>query len=189
MFSRTINYLNAHYILTPTQYGFRSNYSTTHAVLNIVSTYYNNIESKNYSALVLLDQAKALDTINHKILLNKLDNYGMRGVVNQFFLSFLSHRTQYVSFNNCSSSLADIEIDIPHGSSLGLLLFLLYINDLPNSVQNRPGLFADDTCLLINESTPEKLQIELNKDIISVYNWMNCNKLTFNTSKSQIKIL
>ena len=136
VFSRTINYLNVHSILTPTQYGFRSNYSTTHAVLDIVSTCYDNTESKNYSALVLLDLATAFDTVNPKILLNKHDNYGMRGIVNQFFLLFLSHRTQYVSFNNCSFSLANIEIGVSQGFSLGPLLFLLYeyINILPNSV-------------------------------------------------------
>ena len=85
-----------HNPLTPTQYGFRSNYSTTHTVLVIVSICYNNIKSKNYSARVLLDLAKAFNTINHKILLNNLDNYSMRGVVNQLFLSFLSHQAQCV---------------------------------------------------------------------------------------------
>ena len=89
---------------------------------------------KNYSALVLLDLAKPFDTVNHKILLNKLENYGMRGVVNQFLLLFLSHRTQYVFFNNRSSSLEDIKIGVPQGSFFGPRLFLLYINDLPNSV-------------------------------------------------------
>ena len=141
-----------------------NNYSINHAILDIISTCYDNIKSKNYSALVLLDLAKTFDAVNHKILLNKLANYGMRGVVNQFFLLFLSHRTQYVSFNNCSS-LADIEIDVLLESSLGPLLFLPYINDLPNSVQSTPRLFPDDTCLIIIESTPEKLQIELDKDI------------------------
>ena len=85
MFSQTINYLNAHSILTPTQYGFESN-CTTHAVLDIVSTCSDNIKSKNYAALILFDLAKAFDTVNHKILLNKLYNYGMRDVVNQFFI-------------------------------------------------------------------------------------------------------
>ena len=99
-FSRTINYLNVYSILTPTQYGFRSNYSTTHAALDIVLICYDNIELKNYTAIVLLDLAKAFDKVNHKILLNKLDNYGMRGVVNQFFSSLLSLRTQYVSLTS-----------------------------------------------------------------------------------------
>ena len=112
----------------------------------------------------------------------------MRGVVNQFFLPFLSHRTQYVSFNNCSS-LAYIKIGVPQGSSLGPLFFLLYRNDLPNSVQSTPRLFPGDTCLLISEFTSEKFQIELNKHITSVYNWLYSNKLTVNTSKSQIMII
>ena len=129
-------------ILTLTQYGFQFNYFTTHAVLDIDLTCYENIESKNYSAFVLVDLAKSFDTVNHKILLNMFENYDMRGVVNQFFLSFLSHRTQYVSFNNCSSSLAYIEVSIPQGSALGPLLFLLDKNDLPNSIICTPRLFA-----------------------------------------------
>ena len=90
----------------------------------------------------------------------------MQGAANQFFLSFLSHRI--VSFNNYSSSLVGIEISVPHDSSFGPLLFLFYINDLPNSDQSTPLLFADDTCLLISKSTPKKLQNELNKDITSI---------------------
>ena len=107
----------------------------------------------------------------------------MRGVINQFFLPFLSYRTQCVSFNNCSSSLADIEIDVPQGSSLGPLLFLLYINNLTNYILCTLQLFADDTYLLISESTPEKLQIEFKKDITSVCNWLNTYKFTLNKAK------
>ena len=85
---RTIDFLNHENVLLSTQYGFRRNYSTSHAIIDILSSCYDNIEKKLFSGLVLLDLAKAFDTVDHYILLQKLDHYGLRGIVNDFLNHF-----------------------------------------------------------------------------------------------------
>ena len=111
-------------MLSPIQYGFRSNFLTEHAVLDIVNICYDNIERKMYSGLVLLDLAKAFDTVDHHILLQKLEHYGIRGIVLQFYQSFLENRKQFVCINKFCSTLRNVSIGVPQGSTLGPLLFL-----------------------------------------------------------------
>ena len=134
--------------------------------------------------MLLLDLAKAFDTVNHNILLKKLDHYGLRGLVNDFFCSYLTDRRQFVSINNSNSSLKLTNVGVPQGSTLGPLLFLLYINDLPNCVESVPRLFAGDTCLLVSAATINQLEKQLNLKLTEIYNLMVANKLTLNTSKS-----
>ena len=121
--SRTLSFLKCHSVLTPTQYGSRPKYSTLHALLDITNSALDNIEKKLYTGLVFLDLTKAFDTVNHSILLYKLEHYGIRGIVNNFFGSFLTNRNQYVTINNTNSSLKSINIGAPQGSILGPLLF------------------------------------------------------------------
>ena len=111
--NRTINFLNDISVLSPTQYGFRSNFSTEHAVLDIVNTCYDNIERKMCSGLVLLDLAKAFDTVDHHIFLQKLEPYGIRGIVLQFYQFFLENKKQFVCINKFCSSLRDVNIGVP----------------------------------------------------------------------------
>ena len=85
--SRTVDFINSHYLLTPTQYGFRSNHSTIHAILDIITSTYDNIENQVFTGLVLLDLAKAFDTVDHDILPQKLHHYSIRGIANNFFRS------------------------------------------------------------------------------------------------------
>ena len=110
VYDRAINFLNDNSVLSPTQYGFRSNFSTEHAVLDIVNTCYNNIERKMYSGSVLLNLAKACDTVDHHILLQKLEHYGIRGIVLQFDQSFFENRKQFVCINKVCSTLRDVNI-------------------------------------------------------------------------------
>ena len=138
----------------------------------------------SFTGLVFLDLAKAFDTVNHNILLKKLDHYGIRGTVNDFFRSYLTNRSQFVSINNSISSLMSINVGVSQGSTLGPLLFLLCINDLPNSVKNVPRLFADGTCLLVGAPFVVHLENQLNSELIKIFNWLVDNKLTLNTFKS-----
>ena len=119
----TLSFLKFHSVLTPVQYRFRPKYSTLHALLDITNSALDNIEKKLYTGLVFLDLTKAFDTVNHSILLYKLEHYAIRGIVNNFFGSFLTNRNQYVTINNTNSSLKFIDIKVPQGSILGLLFF------------------------------------------------------------------
>ena len=176
-------------MLCPTQYGFRSNFSTEHAVLDILNTCYDNNERKMYSGLGLLNLAKAFDTVDHHILLQKLEHYGIRGIVLQFYQSFLKNRKQFVCINKFCSTLRDVSIGVLQGSTLGLLLFLLYIYDLPNGANSVLRLFADDTCLLVNSSLIDHLESKLTIEISNVNEWILANKLTLNANKSNLLII
>ena len=168
VYIRKNNFLNYHFVLAPTQYGYRSNSSTIHAVLDITTTCYDNIVNNLYTGLVFLNLAKAFDTVNHNILLKELNHYGIRGTVNDFFRFYLTNRNQFASINNSTFSLMSINVGVPQGSTLGSFLFLFYINDLPNSVKNVPRLFADNTCLLVGAPSvvhPEnQLKFEINQN-------------------------
>ena len=186
--TRTLSFLKYHPVLAPTQYGFRPKYSTLHAFQDITNSALDNIEKKLYTGLVFLDLTKAFDIVNHSILLCKLEHYGIRGIVNNFFGSFLSNRNQYVRINKTNSSLKSIDIGVPQGSIFDLLLFLIYINDIPNSFKCTPHLFADDTCLLMGAPSITILENQLNDDL-NICNWISANNLTLNSKKSQLLII
>ena len=114
-------------LLYPSQYGFRQAHSTQHAILDIVETIQTNMDKKLVSSGVFIDFKKAFDTVNHTILLDKLNYYGFRGIVNQWFSSYLSNRTQTTEIGSHISSKLNINCGVPQGSVLGLLLFLLYM--------------------------------------------------------------
>ena len=189
VYTRTVDFLNSHSVLVPTQYGFRPKFSTIHAVLDIITSCYDNMAINMYTGLALLDLAKAFDTVNHNILLKKLDHYGIRGIANDFFRSYLTNRRQIVSINNSNSSLKFINIGVLQGSNLGPLLFLLFINDLPNCLESVPRLFADDTCLQVCAPSVEQLELKLNSELTKICKWMFANKLTLNASKSQALVI
>ena len=136
-----------------------------------------------------MDLRKAFDTVNHNILLNKLEQYGIRGVAHKFFSSFLSNRCQYISLNNKQSTCKKIICGVPQGSVLGPLLFTLYIDDINSSTSDCPKLFADDTCVILQDSTLNHLYNKVSSEISSVDKWMVANKLTLNLEKSNVIII
>ena len=117
------------------------------------------------SGLLLLDLKKAFDTVKHKTLLTKLEHYGIHGPTVDLFASFLTIRYQYVSLENHHSNLKKLNYGVPQGSVLGPLVFNIYINDLSTSVSYTPRLFADDTCLIVEDKNindlHKKLRLEL----------------------------
>ena len=184
--SRLTSFLTKYNILYEHQYGFRSNHSTTLAVLDSVDEILTNLDKKHYVVGVFFDLSKAFDSLEHSILLDKLYNYGIRGIMLNWFSSYLADRSQYVCVNETSSPLKPINFGVPQGSVLGPLLFLLFINDIGNipDIDGRPKLFADDTNLFISSSSLSTLEIKTQNSINAVSNWMLANRLTLNSDKT-----
>ena len=181
MYNRLITFLDKNQVLFNGQFGFRSNHSTLHAILLIADKIQKAIERKQYSCGIFLDLSKAFDTVNHTILIKKLEYYGIRGIAKDWFCSYLSNRKQLVSIGNVTSDLKPITCGVPQGSVLGPLLFLLYINDFSKSAPDLDfHLFADDSNLFCSHKSLQCLEAKVNVELNNVNNWLCVNKLSLN---------
>ena len=134
--------------------------------------------------------SKAFDTIDHDVLLWKLNNFfGIRGIPLKLLASYLQGRQQYTVIDGCTSATLNITKVVPQGSSLGPLLFALYINDLPSTTKLTPTLVADDTVLFISGSNSTELQSIVNTELEKVNEWLRFNKLSLNYSKTSYMIV
>ena len=141
--------------------------------------------NKEHVIGIFLDLSKAFDTLNHAILIRKLQSYGIRGQALSWFKDYLSNRKQYVTFNGTDSCLLAISCGVPQGSSLGPLLFLLYVNDICNASPLLSFiLFADDTNIFCSHSNLQTLINTLNSELPKVSQWLKCNKLSLNINKT-----
>ena len=167
------------------QYGFRKKLSTSMALLSLTEEISRSMDNKNFTVGVFIDLAKAFDTVNHRILLDKLKYYGLRGTTNDWFKSYLENRKQFVVINKTSSNLSTITCGVPQGSILGPLLFILYFNDL-NTVSDviRTIMFADDTNLFITGKNLDEIKIQLNEKLKTISLWFQTNLLSLNVSKT-----
>ena len=185
MYNRLYSHLQANNVLYEFQFGFRKNYSTILALLEVTDSIYENFDEGNLGVGIYVDLQKAFDTVNHDILLYKLFNCGVRGVVHDWFRSYLSNRQQFTQLSSIQSSTAKITCGVPQGSVLGPLLFLIYVNDIGNAVPNQKvKLFADDTNLFIFGNRLPDLEMKSNHCLNALNNWFLSNKLTLNLSKT-----
>jgi len=137
---------------------------------------------------VFLDLKKAFDTVNHKTLL-KLESYGIRGLPHQLLKSYLSNRQQYTTINGDKFNLLPIMCGVPQGSTLGPLLFLVYVNDLHLTSKINTKLFADDTTLTMSDKCLDTLNNSMNNVLHKIDDWMKINKLSINYNKTKFMII
>ena len=138
-----------------------------------------------YNLAVFVDLKKAFDTVDFSILINKLEHYGFRGKSNIWFQNYLTNRKQYVCYNDHNSDLSTITCGVPQGSVLGPLLFILYINDLPNCSNFTKLLFADDTTLQLSGNSISELERTAKLELTKVSDWFRANLLTLNIKKTK----
>ena len=189
MHARLYEFLELHNILFLNQFGFRKFHSTSHSLVEITEEIKESIDNGKYGCGIFIDLKKAFDTVNHKILLSKLEHYGIRGSLLKWFESYLTNRTQYVFLNGVSSDTMRMSCGVPQGSVLGPLLFLLYINDLPNiSDKLKFFLFADDTNIYYESDNLKSLEKIVNQELKSLSLWLNVNRLALNVSKTNFVI-
>ena len=185
MHKRLYDFLQNHNILNKAQFGFQKNMSTSLAIIEITERIRKSMEEKKVGCGLFVDLSKAFDTINHKILITKMEHYGIRGVAINWFKSYLTNRKQFTFINGFSSSVNFISCGVPQGSVLGPLLFLLYINDLPNISKKLDFfLFADDTNIYFEAKTFSQLEKKMNKELKKLYTWLIVNRLALNISKT-----
>ena len=144
-----MKHLDSNKILHEAQHGFRKQRSCETQLVITIQDLAKNIDKKEQTDIILLDFSKAFDKVSHLHLLRKLDFYGIRGSTHQWIKDFLSSRTQQVIVEGATSSTAPVLSGVPQGSVLGPLLFLIFINDLPDTISKNSTvrLFADD-CIL-----------------------------------------
>ena len=189
MYSRVEEFLNQFNQIYSRQFGFRKGHSTTHTLLNILERVREHLDSGGFACGVFIDLQKAFDTVDHEILISKLDHYGIRGNTKAWFKSYLSGRSQYVSISGTKSNYKPIKHGVPQGSVLGPLLFLVYINDLHYCIRTSETYhFADDTHLLNFSQTVWSLCGRVNSDLRVLVSWLNANKISLNASKTEFII-
>ena len=186
MHSRIYEFLDNTNVFYKFQFGFRKQYSTNHALLSITEGIRENLDTKKFGCGVFIDLEKAFDTVNHEILLSKLEHYGIRGVANEWFRSYLTSRSQRVKLDGETSNYLGINCGVPQGSILGPLLFLIYINDMYKAVKHSSiHHFADDTNLLCSDKNPEILKKKMNEDLKLIFEWLCANRLSLNVDKTE----
>ena len=175
---RYLEFFEKFEIITKKQYGFLKKHCTEHAILDLKEYILSRLEKQEVMAVLFLDLQKAFDTVNHDILLEKLYHHGVRGNAYRLIKSYLSGRQQYTKIGDCLSTLAHILFGVPQGSVLGPLLFLIYINDLPNSSAFLAWLFADDTALALSSKNFRELEVRFNIEVEKVHDWLLANRLS-----------
>jgi Reverse transcriptase (RNA-dependent DNA polymerase)/Endonuclease/Exonuclease/phosphatase family len=186
--NRLCIFLDSNNILSKFQFGFRKGHSTLHPMILFMNKITQALENREHVIAIFCDLKKAFDCCNHDLLLQKLKNIGIKGIALKWFFNYLKGRMQYVNVNGAKSALLDIKNGVPQGSILGPILFLIYINDLPNCSEFLSLLFADDTTLLLSHSDLDTLIVMVNLEFRKVVHFFRINKLALHPSKTKFML-
>ena len=187
--ARLTKYIDDFNILYKFQFGFRKNHSSELALIEIVDQIRMSLNNGNMTCGIFIDLSKAFDTVNHEILIDKLNHYGIRGKALDLIKSYLGSREQFTSIDKCKSEKRPINCGVPQGSVLGPLFFILFINDLPNCCPlGNFRIFADDTNVFVHGNNIDELINACRNIMISLSTWFLANRLTLNTDKSSFTI-
>ena len=187
-FQRMVSFITQFNILSDCQFGFRSGRSTTQAITKLLSYILPAYHNKTYCACFFLDLKKAFDTVDHGILIKKLEHYGFRGNCTDYLKSYYSNRKQYVYMDGIESDMLNIIHGVPQGSIIGPLCFSLFINDLPLAVDVETVLFADDAAFIIKSESLEDLYSKIDKLFSDLTLYLSRNRLIANASKSKLML-
>ena len=186
---RMIYFVNKNNILKNNQFGFQKGKCTSDAILEFLNNANDSLNNKNYLISIFLDFSKAFDTISHEILLQKLDRYGFRGTINTWLRSYLHHRKQYVSVGKINSDVLETVIGVPQGSTLGPLLFLIYIADMQQAFKSMKVIhYADDSTLYFSFPKNNDCAQLVNTELKSLSDWLSANKLFLNVTKTKYMV-
>lgn len=195
--AQLMSHLTKHNIISPCQHGFLNNRSTITALTAIMDGILFSLNSQKYVACILCDLSKAFDLIDHKILLRKMFQCGIRGRALDMFESYLCQRTHYTeikymhndgNLRRHRSNTANISAGVAQGSILGPLLFLLFMNDLPGAVSGAVTLYADDTTVLVTGGSRSELIDSCETVLGELINWFNANGLVLNLEKTKLLV-
>lgn len=183
---RLLNFFEGKDILYNHQYGFRRNRNTSLAALTLVDKIKLAIDNNKVAGAIFIDLCKAFDLVNHKILLDKLEYYGVRGLALKLITSYLSDRYQTVYVGTHKSDSKIVDLGVPQGSVLGPILFLIYINDIGNlKLHGMPFLFADDTVLFYGQTSDAEQMLQfMQEDLNTLAKFFSINKLVLNLDKT-----
>ena len=186
MYNRVYNHLILNNLIYENQLGFQKNCSTEHAIMQLTRNISESFEKGEYTLGVFIDLSKAFDTVDHTILIEKLQYYGIKGTNLEWLKSYLRNRKQYIHSEGVAKQLLDIKCGVPQGSILGPLLFLIYVNDF-NKASNllRHIMFADDTNLFLADKNINILFNNMNIELQKVSSWFKSNKLSLNINKTK----
>lgn len=183
--SQLMKHIYGNHILNENQHAFRKGLSCESQLVMTMQDLTSNFDNQITTDIAVLDFSKAFDVVPHKKLIQKLEYYGVRGKVQNWIKSFLSERLQRVVVNGETSKWHNVESGVPQGTVLGPHLFLLFINDINNSVKGTTRLFADD-CLLYHKIKSSADELSLQKDLDTLVAWADTWGMKFNPSKCNI---